>query len=352
MTITALSVNAQVQLSQWDVAPIGKKLGQANDTIHAKQVGSLNPGPSGANQTWNFSNLQANTTDTLTFTNPSWLGSASSFPTSNLAVVYQLLGNGAETYLQLTPAGLFIEGAYGDPLGIGAQTINFKPHEQLMKFPDAYGNSFTNKSRLEFTIPFSYLQGVDSLHVIHNVSKDIKTDAWGKITTPLKTFDCLRHSGFVTTIDTVLMHAFGTWLDVTPQLGGGAVVVKHFEWWAPGAGFPVLAFDSAINDTIKNITWLKTLPVVGAVNEIAPLSELKTYPNPASANVNFEIKSREVSSIDIFDLSGKMISSIPVNNTVRTVTYNTSNIASGTYFYRTKDSKGNAINRRKFGVAK
>ena len=85
---------AQVTLSQWDVANIGFEIRQAHDTMPV-----VVPGPGGASQTWNFTNLNNHTLDTLIFTNPNWLPDGASFPTSNLAVKF---GSMSYAYLQNT----------------------------------------------------------------------------------------------------------------------------------------------------------------------------------------------------------------------------------------------------------
>ena len=110
-----------------------------------------------------------------------------------------------------------------------------------------------------------------------------------------------------------------------------------------------MEFDSTAGDTIRNITWLKTLPVIGGVNEVAVAAAVSVYPNPASSQINFEIKNGEANSIEVFDLYGNKIASLAVNKNNK-ITFSTQQLASGTYLYRSADATGKMLGRGKFDV--
>ena len=62
----SMNMSAQITVTDTDVLNIGDVIYEATDML---SVG-LNPGNSGANQTWDFSALQNNMLDTITVLNP------------------------------------------------------------------------------------------------------------------------------------------------------------------------------------------------------------------------------------------------------------------------------------------
>lgn len=341
---------SQITLNQSDVAGVGKQLTVAHDTLIPN---SYNPGSSGKNQTWNFSTLAAHTIDTLTFTNPAWLPNGAKFPNANLAIMNST--DGSEIYLDNLPSGLLIEGIYGDPTGTGATSIQFNPKERLAVFVDTFNTSFQDTSKLQFEFPFTIpqLPTVDSVRVKRTTMKDVKTDGSGTITTPLGTNNCLRHRGQVITIDSVFLHNSSPsgWFPAPAPYDVTIDTLWHFSWWANGKGYSLLEFDSTHADTIRNIQWLKTILVAGAVHETTTMAgAVAVYPNPATAQVNFEITNADASAIEIFDVGGNKMALLPTYK--NKITYSAESLAQGTYIYRALDAKGNVIGAGKFDVMK
>ena len=341
-------VNAQITFTQNDVAGVGKICLRANDTIHTKTAGGINPGTAGANQTWAFPTLAVGHVDTLTFTNPNWTPAMSSFPTANLA-----MKNSTDTsiaYISNTASGLFILGIYADVAGNGTfQPVKENLAEEVNSFPDTYNSAFSNTSKLSFTVPYTKQAGVDSIKVKQTVVKNIKTDGWGNLTTPLGTFSTLRSSGKVITFDTILAHVIinNSWVGIATTLD----TVKHFSWVANNIGYSLLEFDSTKADTIKNITWLKATPTINSVNELSLNHNVFVYPNPAISTVNFEIKNADASSITLFNIAGERIAVIPINKSNH-VTYNVDVLAEGIYFYNLLNTEGIPIDRGKIAVVR
>lgn len=349
--IAVVALNAQITITSADIAAVGKVLIVGHDTVKVNMPGAINPGPSGANQTWNFSTLVANTVDTLTFTNPNWLPFDTAFPNSNLAMINST--DSSQTFIENISSGLFVDGAYINPgNGVGFKVIHFNPSQQGNVFPDTYNSSFANTSEVDLTFPYTSpkIPGMDSARIKQITDQSVKTDGWGNIITPLGTFNSLRHRARVIQTDTVWIHdipLFGGWIVAQATLDTS----WHFSWMANNVGYTLLQFDSLKADTIRKIEWLKVLPVVGSVNEVSSISELNIFPNPAMSQINFEIKNAEIAAIEIFDLSGKRISNMPANKN-NLITYNAEALANGTYFYRSIDAEGNTLNRGKFDVVK
>lgn len=352
LSAIGFSTSAQISVGQWDVALPGNVLLQAHDTLKPMTPGSINPGSAGANQVWSFSTLGAHVVDTLTTTNPNWLPNGSTFPNANLAIMNS--SDGSEIYLNNNASGLYIEGFYGDPFGIGAMAISYDSVEQLAKFTDTFNTTFQNTAYAEFEFSFTQIPGVDSLQVRHYVNKNIATDGWGTITTPLgSNISCLRHSGLVVTIDSIFAHPIGPpgWIHLGAPYSPNVDSSWHFSWWGSGKGFAILEFDSTAGDTIRNINFLKAMPSPGGIQEAAVAGTMSVYPNPAVDIITFEFKSNEINSVDVFDLFGNKIAALPVNKTNKIV-FNAQQLSAGTYLYRSADANGKMMGKGLFEVIK
>jgi hypothetical protein len=333
---------------------VGKVLQQARDTIKTLTPGSINPGSAGANQTWNFVTLLSDTVDTLTFTNPTWTPHGSSFPNSNLAVINS--SDGSVTYLENTSTGLFVDGAYTNPMGQGFMTVTINPTEELSAFADTFNSSFQKTSRMAVKAPFTQYPGADSVWLKERKAKDVKTDGWGSVITPLGTYNCIRHKGRVITVDSIFIHiaSLSMWINAPASYSPIIDTVWHFSWWASGVGFPLVEFDSTKADTIRNITWLKTLPVIGGIHETASLSEVNAYPNPSSGQFTFYSPQTTNYGLEIYNVIGECIFQKTVNrnssagaSTGETVNLNAPN---GIYFLHITSKEGTAI--RKLVISK
>ena len=329
---------AQITVTQSDVAGAGNVMQQAHDTEKDTMPGSINPGPSGANQTWIFSTLLSSTVDTLTFTNPASLPNGSNFPSANLAIVNST--DGSEIYLENISSGLFVDGAYSDPFGLGAMTLTFNPREQLAKFTTSYTTAFQDTSMAQGDFPFTLFRGVDSARFKHIVYKDVLTDGWGNITTPLGTYNSLRNRGKVITIDSAWLHNINPpgWFPAPPPYDASFDTAWHFSWWANGIGFPLLEFDSTAGDTIRNISWIKTLPYA-SISETASLSGVSVYPNPSTGKFSIESKGE----ISVYNCIGEKV--FMKTSASGKTELDLSSQNSGIYFLHISNEKGTATRK-------
>jgi len=339
--------NAQITITQADVAGVGKFLLQAKDTIKTFTPGSINPGTAGANQTWNFSTLLSDTVDTLTFTNPAWTAQGSNFPNANLAVINS--SDGSITYVEKTATGLFADGAYTNPMGQGFMAVTINPKEELISFANTYNSSFKDTSKLSIKVANSQIAGVDSLMMKEVKYKDIKTDGWGHVITPLGNYTSLRQRGPVTTIDSIFAHPINStvWIHVGAPYSPTVSTVWHFSWWANGVGFPLVEFDSTAADTIRNITWLKTLPVIGGINEASLLSTVNSYPNPSAGQFVVYGLPSTVYSLNIYNVVGECVFQTTSNRKEETINLDVPN---GIYFIHIRSKEG--IATRKLIISK
>ena len=104
----------------------------------------------------------------------------------------------------------------------------------------------------------------------------------------------------------------------------------------------------------NSVLWIDDVSVTlpAGINEpLSALAELEVYPNPASNSVNFRINGlKNSATLSIFDITGKIIDNIIVNDDLTSV--NTQTYSNGLYFYRLCDNAGIFIRSGKFNVVK
>jgi hypothetical protein len=79
------------------------------------------------------------------------------------------------------------------------------------------------------------------------------------------------------------------------------------------------------------------------------MDHISVYPNPATEVVNFQVGNNEVSHINVYDMNGRLVSSIQVTGTVETL--NTENIQNGIYYYQMMNGE-EMVASEKFVVSK
>lgn len=342
-SLCSFAAFSQVTLVQWDVANIGFQIKQAHDTIP-----TVTPGPSGASQTWNLTNLNAHTVDTLTFSNPNWLPNSSSFPTSNLAVIFG--SSGTYAFARNNSTEFKILGQYGD-FGFGPMTIDLNPDEQIMKWPATYNTTFNNTSVIDLSIPFPN-PPMDSARIKSTKVKTSLVDGWGTVTTPLASnLPCLRVREMNITYDTISVHlsfppmwqVFQTTIDTS----------YNYAWWTPNTnnayGFPVVEISTDSAGNVTGASWLQAAPVQASINE-HELTALPNYPNPANQNITFLTSGLNVKTIRIMDVSGNLVQEVPVSGAQ--VSVNVESFAAGTYFYVALDASNTMKKAGKFSIVK
>lgn len=343
ITLFSLPALAQVTLVQWDVANIGFQILQAHDTIPV-----VTPGPSGPSQAWNFTNLNNHYTDTLVFTNPNWLPNSSSFPTSNLAVMFG--SSGQYVFARNTSTDFMIQGQYAD-MGFGPMTIDLNPDEQLMKWPCTYNTTFNNTSITDLSIAIP-MPPLDSGRLKSIKVKTSLADGWGTVTTPLVTaLPCLRIREMNITTDTVWVH-----LSFPPmwQIYQTNVDTNYnYSFWTPNStnqyGFPVVEIITDSSGTVTEASWLQAAPTQSGISENQGHS-ISSYPSPASNTITFLTRGSDVERIEIMDVTGNKVLVVDARQTI--VTANIEALSNGTYFYIGFDKNNSWKTGGKFTIAR
>jgi hypothetical protein len=87
-----------------------------------------------------------------------------------------------------------------------------------------------------------------------------------------------------------------------------------------------------------------------SANEITVKSKINVFPNPANNVINFEMDNVNARSIQIYDMTGKLVTNVDVRNSF--VSVDLSSLSEGLYIYKINDINGATIKTDKFSIMK
>lgn len=328
-SISLATAFAQITIDQNDMAGAGDVLWFAElepDSSHTTDYS-----PTGANYTWNFSAMAADTHGVVTYKNAIETPYAFFFlgPDKYGAKVFDSIGLGGLSlsdwyYFYRNNANeLAIEGLgityNGTPL-----PAFYEDDDELFQFPLDYGD--VDQSTYRFKVD---LGGLAYYSVTGNRTNEV--EGWGQLTTPFGTYDCLKIKTTVQTLDTVALLGFPF-----PSINERRI----YQWWAKGEKMAVLEVQGDV-DTLGNYTptrvrWREDAPTSAPV-PVLNASSLEVFPNPVTdsrLNLSFELTRRAVVRIDLLDLQGRAVRQLDVLNVQpgrRTASYAIGALPKGVY---------------------
>ncbi len=362
-SIGIYSTQAQITLNSNHIVGIGDNVEQARDTIPT----GVSIGNGGAAQTWNFSTvLDEDQLDTLKFRNPaSGYPGFASFPLSNM-VLEQPVQDSMWMYLTKNAAGLFVDGAAQYQQG---NLVILPIVTTIITFPSTMNTNFAgswNGTLFGFDVSAIPLLGLDSIKITRQADLTSNIDGWGTVSTPFANpgFPALRQIVIEENIDTTWEKstATGIWSIISPAtlavLGSFGLTdiaydtTRTARWWTddPSSKFPVVEMDYEANGTVNSVDWQKSSPTVGVTEQTNTVSGVVLYPNTAASEITIETSLTGNNSIEILDVTGKLISEN--NYDTNKITLSISDLSNGIYFYNINDIKGNVLYSNKFIVAK
>jgi hypothetical protein len=361
LMITSLGIyttHAQITIYDTDVVGAGDVVEQAHDTL----PGGLTIGPGGASQTWNFSSLSEDGLDTTFFQNPAGMPGSSNYPLANIGMT-DTKEDSSWMYLTKNTLGLFVVGMSQYQNG---QLINIPLTTTIITFPSTMGTNYSgNWNGILFTFPLGIdpdgpgpLPTIDSLRISRDATLNSNIDGWGNVTTPFGTFPSLRQIVTEENVDTTWTLAGGNWTVIDPFVAGifGIDAVTYdttrtARWWTddPTSRFPIVEMSYEADGTVNNIDWQKSAPTV-SVSEVKLTNDVAVYPNPAINEITIETSLTQNNSIEIIDVSGKLVSTFSFKN--RKLTLAVADFDDGIYFYKIYDVNKKVLHTSKFVVAK
>jgi len=310
---------------------------------HAPKIGDVfynayfetpvDPGPGGANQTWDFADVTSTSTDQINVISPSGTPFVNLFPEANITFYFENENGEIYSYADLSSTEFLSWGT-----GVVADTGNIIMHnsdpEKQMEFPFSYQDSFTD----DFYVPFEAM----GFTIHRRGTSTVTADAWGSIHTPETTYNnVLRVKNESTIIDSMWM---GNIFFVTTTSSS-----TDYTWYTGDDGYPVFTVNISQSEQSTDTTGSYKTVTQSVWETTNNLNNIQIYPNPATNNLFVSIPSSNEGDLNIslIDLTGKELISrnsdlITQNNLIH---LDLSGISPGIYFLRVSNER-NTITKK------
>jgi hypothetical protein len=342
LVVTAIS--AQITFTASDVAIIGQQMTQVSDTL---PDASIQAGPGGQNQTWNFSALQAHESYPLDFVAPSATPYTDLFPTADVASVEN---DSAFAYYEKDNDGLRLLGIYGSfTIEDGTLDLAVKntPAMSILRFPTTFNDGYTEQYKRVINMAGADVGlPVDSFRVVSTVLRSVQYDAYGSLTTPAGTFDVLRIKETEASIDTTFVLVFGTWT----EFPGEPITDIAYNFWTKqnGIGFPVASIQADEFGNTVSASYLTDFTVSRADDGKVEQMAFELFPNPCNDYINLDLPANFKGSVEVYDLMGReMLSQYAEGHFAHIAT---NGLPQGNYLAVLKQENQRIAGHRKFQV--
>jgi hypothetical protein len=339
----------------------GEYFPEAGDTLHMAidiQPSGNYLSPSGGDQTWDFTSLNADITRTRPV-RPSAEGDGGIlFPSTE---VFYTVSDVAEGYYNVTANRFELVGYLGeDPIGQGIQVATrFQPAYVERWAPLQFFDQHISEAALLVAIAADDIPGgifdtlpvqFDSIRVRVAVDRIDLVDAWGALSIPGGTYGVLREKRTeMRDVRLDIKAGFLPWIDITDlaleflpidQLGRDTLV--RYYYWSDEAKEPVAIVNANATGQQVNTVDFKNNGPVSDVNE-AIVSQVKIFPNPASNLVQIDMPDAGGGPYHfaLIDASGKtLVYQSFIFTPGLTSTISLPFLPSGIYFFRIEANEG------------
>ncbi len=294
---------------------------------HPVDTTGINPGPGGANQTWNFSNaiIDVANFSIIGYISPGSTPYAASFPNANLAIAYS---PGFYGYYNSQSTAMDLEGVANS-----TATIVNSNTQLFSQFPFTYPNSFSDNFYSAYMVASTpYVRdGVDT----------ITADGYGTILFPAGSVPVLREK------------------IVQYLRDSSASYVVHYkfvtyQWYSAADKFALFAITYSTTSTSASTTNSKTVymnsTVLGIEKNELPEMGMNLFPDPATdnANIHFTLMGNQQINILVCDLMGKTILEInrgELSAGEYSETLQLSSLSKGMYLVKVQGDKSSACKK-------
>lgn len=284
--VAFISLKAQPVLTSANTNP------QVGESFKLNFTDYVAPGNGGANATWNFSGLKADSSATATYVTPASTPFASSFPGANLAIE----SNSNYAYYIANSSSFSMAGVTTN----STTKIPYSNTEQLLTFPFTINAAYTDSFAGKYT--------VNNLTFTRSGTVKVAADGYGSLVLP---FGTLKNVLRVMQIENYKDELFG--------LPPTSYVDSVYEWFLPGVHYPVMSITNLYLDGSPFYSGGSYLdPSNISVNDIAGYqAHFSVFPNPASESVKVSYLLNSSSSIrlSLTNVLGQTLSEL--TNTVQ-----------------------------------
>ncbi|MDW3648816.1 MAG: T9SS type A sorting domain-containing protein [Bacteroidia bacterium] len=306
------------------------QIGQSWDAVLSDPTG-FDPGPGGANQSWNFANLdtaEAPALFSFEVLAPTGNPLASDFPSATHIIYWEIFGfelyqyEFADQSERVTLGGVSWDPSDSSLLNKTLYTDN----DDALKYPLTYQDSYTFSSRQEVSgFGFTAVYGIEG---------EVTADGYGSLTTPAGTFtDVLRFRVQRIRIDSSFF------------VGQKDTAVQYI-WMQEGNATALLVYETTTNeDEEPSLNWTSPNNANGIFGPLAKKEkEINIFPNPGSSNFQLELSDfslHEDIQIEVLDLQGKLLYEKEMRNNGNIIPLSLVDFSPGIYLISLRDTEGN-----------
>ncbi|NOZ47505.1 MAG: T9SS type A sorting domain-containing protein [Chlorobi bacterium] len=304
-------------------------------------------------ESWDFSSIQSDSTDTIKFILPSETQFADSFLTANLTMID---ADGAMLFLKSTETGVQLLGLAADYAGFGIPFSYAIDNEfYLAKFPVNVNDELNNSTSFTITESLENLGvdpdslglpvGVDSVRLKVTLTDESQINDYGIVILPDKSYDCLKEDRLEIFTMEIEIQVFTLWIPVPDYSINDTT--HSYRWLAKNTGYPVAEVLATPNDFVFAVKLLKSN--TQAVEKIPLADKIIVYPNPANNVINVKsYNSATAFQITITDINGNSI--IKYSQNTSRAEYDISSLSPGNYLLSIANRQNEIMQTIKFCV--
>jgi hypothetical protein len=298
--LVGLCLSAQITITQADLPVLGAQILIHSDTIVTQPV--YDHFQTDTNFLWNPLPVTQHESVLYVVSDPTASPYSAVFPTSN----YMLHIPGYGLYfMKSSPTELIVLGLV-DSMSLSTPTvIPMQQPDTVMVFPLNYNTTYSSLSSFDVKAYYGQLMGTflaDSIRIKNISDATAIVDGWGTLVHPDGNLNVLRESKTILSKDSiwVRLQSFGMWVLATQNDS----IKIEINYHANGFGLPVFTVRADGDSLVKEIDWIYN-PVTSAEFTEGPL--FAVFPNPSSDFVTLSTIRGEAETVEIFDLSGKLV---------------------------------------------
>jgi len=330
---------AQPTFNQSDWLAIGDMVSTADCDTAGVQAG-----PSGANQTWDFSTLVVGSmSPASSIVAPSSTPYPSTYPTADM-VYYQDDGFGSEvfTYMDVTSSEATLVGQAIDTNNVNFYQISYPNTYKIVGFPTTY-NTTWNDTYLR-NIPLVTTPFLMELRTYGSL--DFTADGYGTLILPSGTYTNVLRTKIVHNATDSLVYTPPS----IPASLSGTSSYTSYDWYGPDMKSALLSIQFSSNTQNSTTTYDKSVMIGNVSTGIQDqvnlvFGNMVLYPNPAKGAFSIKTdKSTSGISVSLVDLQGRTVRSYGAMQN----SFDISDVTPG--FYLVKVSKSGAVMNIKLSV--
>ena len=330
----------------------------------------IDVGDAGANQTWDFTSLEAPFVREDIIRAPEEGLSAQDFP--NASILSDLpVGNEsiADAYYLVDENRVELLGYFGaDPIGIGLELlVKFRPSLTDRRAPMNYGDKHIDEGAAllavsENDLPQEVLDSLpikfDSLRLRLAIDRQDEVDAWGEMTIPAlgitETYEVLREKRIeIRELRLDIKISFLPWQDITELLEGefpflGKDTTTSYRFFSNEEKEPIAVVTMNQDGTAADNVVFKADDITNKASNISlKKPNIFAYPNPTANDLRFEFINLEPGNyrLKVFNILGVQVweNTYQLGDGTNTFREDFSRLRKGTYLYTLFNEKGKAI---------